>query len=281
MYIPKNKIQTNLYTSGEDYKNITTGIPYKGYYWTMYTGKIFTGKNPEDKPTEELIEIAAVTDSIWDLTEKKQTFQQYVDNYDSEVVPGQYQNMIDVGAYNRVRKVDISITKLVPQQYYPTPTDEEYELGVFTRYFIVKTNELVYTEINKNTYTKLLNQDTQHLFELYIPFKLQWTLVGGEVEVSNANRTQIEIREERLNKTGLKEFMQTPTNFNYDYLQFYAPNSGKILYTGDSSIEGEEGLILPNGETYMGYYHVMLDGTPMTGKSHNSGNNIVLTRLYG
>ena len=66
-----------------------------------------------------------------------------------------------------------------------------------------------------------------------------------------------------------------------NYLQFYAPNSGKILYTGDSSIEGEEGLILPNGETYMGYYHVMLDGTPMTGKSHNSGNNIVLTRLYG
>ena len=223
----------------------------------------------------------AVTDSIWDLTEKNQSFQQYVDNYDAEVVPGQYQNMIDVGVYNRVRKVDISVTKLVPQQHYPTPTDKEYELGIFTRYFIVKTNELIYTEINQNTYTKLINQDTQHLFELYIPFKLQWTLVGGEVEVSNANRSQIEIREERLNKTGLKEFLQIPTNFNYDYLQFYAPNSGEILYTGDSSMEGEEGLILPNGKTYIGYYHVMLDGTPMTGKSHNSGNNIVLTRLYG
>ena len=209
-------------------------------------------------------------------------FFQYADNYDAEVVPGQYQNMIDVNVYNNIRKVDISLTKLVPQQYYPSPTDEEYTLGVFTRYFIVKTNEDIYTEINKNIYTKLLNQDSQYLFELYTIFKLQWTLVGGEAEVSNANRTQIEIREERLNRKGLKEFLNIPTTFRYDYLQFYAPNSGKILYTGDSDSlrEGEEGLILPNGKTYIGYYHVMLDGTPMTGKSHNSGNNTILTRLY-
>jgi|TARA_R110000803_G_scaffold210579_1_gene282766 hypothetical protein len=280
MYIPKNKIKTNLYTSGKDYKNITTGVPYTGYYWTMYTGKIFTGKNPNDKPTEELVEITDVVNSIWDLTSQEETFQQYADNYDAEVVPGQYQNMIDVNVYNNIRKVDISLTKLIPQQYYPTPTDEEYILGVFTRYFIVKTNEDIYTEINKNTYTKLLNQDTQYLFELYTTFKLQWTLIGGEVEVSNTNRTQIEIREERLNKMGLKEFLNVPTTFRYDYLQFYAPNSGEILYTGDPSREGEEGLILPNGTTYIGYYHVMLNGTLMTGQSHNSGNNIILTRLY-
>ena len=39
MYIPKNKIKTNLYTKGEEYKNVVTGVPYTGYYWTMYTGK--------------------------------------------------------------------------------------------------------------------------------------------------------------------------------------------------------------------------------------------------
>ena len=280
MYIPKNKIKTNLYTRGEEYQNIVTGVPYTGYYWTMYTGKIFTGKNPDSKPQEELIQISATTDNIWDLTSQEQTFQQYTYNYDAEVVPGQYQNMEDIDVYNNIRNVDISITKLVPQQYYPTPTDEKYKLGVFLRYFIVKTNENIYTEIDKTTYLKLYREDTQYLYELYTIFRLQWTLVGGEEEVSNANLNVIELREEKLQRTGLKEFLQVPTNFRYDYLQFYAPNSGEILYTGDPSKEGEEGLILPDGTTYIGYYHVMLNGTLMTGQSHNTGNNITLTRLY-
>ena len=247
----------------------------------MYTGKIFTGKNPNDKPTEELVIIEAVVDNVWDLTSQGETFQQYASNYDSEVVPGQYQNMIDVDVYNNVRGVDIAITKLVPQQHYPIPTDEEYELGVFMRYFVVKTNENLFIEINKDTYMNIVNQNTQHLFELYIPFKIIWTLVGGEVEVSNSNLNQIEINETKFNKTGLKKLLNNPTNFSLNYLQFYAPNSGEILYTGDLSKEGEEGLILPNGKIYIGYYHVMLNGTLMTGKSHNSGNNIILTRLYG
>jgi hypothetical protein len=200
----------------------------------MYTGKIFTGKNPDSKPQEELIQISATTDNIWDLTSQEQTFQQYTYNYDAEVVPGQYQNMEDIDVYNNIRNVDISITKLVPQQYYPTPTDEEYKLGVFLRYFIVKTNENIYTEIDKTTYLKLYREDTQYLYELYTIFRLQWTLVGGEEEVSNANLNVIELREEKLQRTGLKEFLQVPTNFRYDYLQFYAPNSGEILYTGRS-----------------------------------------------
>jgi len=44
MYIPKNRIKTNLYTRGDEYKNINTGIPYEGYYWSMYNGTIYTGK---------------------------------------------------------------------------------------------------------------------------------------------------------------------------------------------------------------------------------------------
>ena len=44
MYIPKNRIITNLYTRGEEYKNAKTGIPYTGYYWEMYNGTLFTVK---------------------------------------------------------------------------------------------------------------------------------------------------------------------------------------------------------------------------------------------
>lgn len=280
MYIPKNKIKTNLYTKGEEYKNVVTGAPYTGYYWTMYTGKFFTGKNPNDAPTEEIVPITAVIDSVWDLTSQQKQFQQYAANWDGETAPGKYQSMEDIDTYNNIRRIDISVTKQVPQQYYPTPTDEEYELGVFMRYFVVKTNENIYIELDKTTYNKMVDQDIQYLYELYIPFKIQWTLVGEEAEVSAANRNILELKEASLNKSGLTEFLNKPTTFSLDYLQFYAPDSGKILYTGDPSKEGEEGLVLPDGTAYIGFYHVMLDGTIMTGKSHKTGNNIILTSIY-
>ena len=55
MYIPKNRIITDLFTRGEEYKIASTGVPYSGSYWEMYNGTIFTGKNPNDKPSEQLI----------------------------------------------------------------------------------------------------------------------------------------------------------------------------------------------------------------------------------
>ena len=152
---------------------------------------------------------------------------------------------------------------------YLLPTDEDYKLGVFTRYFVVKINEPIYLELDKKTYNKILNHDPEIVWVIYQVFKLQWTLIGGEEEVSNANLNQIKIREERLGKKGLEEFLKN------DYLQFYAKDSGKVLYSN-----GNEGLVLPDGTAFIGNYHVMLDGTHMTGATHGKGNNIILTQIY-
>ena len=119
MYIPKNKIKTNLYTRGDEYQNTATGINYTGYYWKMYDGKIYTGKNPNEKPTIELIDIESATDNKWNATSKNQTFEYYADNWDSEVVPDQYQDMKMIATYNYITNTDISSIKLVPQQYFP------------------------------------------------------------------------------------------------------------------------------------------------------------------
>jgi len=269
MYIPKNKIKTNLYTRGDEYQNVSTGIPYTGYYWTMYNGKIFTGKNPNEKPTEELINIESATNNIWEATSQNQIFEQYTDNWDSEVVPGQYQDLNMVNTYNYITNTDIASIKLVPQQYFPIPTDEEYEIGVFTRYFAVRLNEPIYLELDKKTYDKISNRDPEIVWVIYQIFKLQWTLIGGEEEVFTANLNQIELREKRLGKKGLKEFLKN------NYLQFYAKDSGKVLYSN-----GDEGLVLPDGTAYIGNYHVMLDGTHMTGATHGKGSNTILTQIY-
>ena len=271
MYIPKNRIQTNLYTRGDEYQSVVTGLPYTGFYWTMYNGKIFTGKNPSEKPTIELVKIEAASDTIWQAEAKEEVFQQYADSWDSEVVPGQYQDLNMLTEYNNVTKTDLSSIKLMPQQYYPEPTDDEFKLGAFTRYFACKLNEPSYLELNQKTYKKMKDQDPEYNWIMYKVFKIQWTLTGpNPTEVFNANEGQVELIEERLNKKGLKDFL------NNDFTQFYAQESGKVLYSNG----GEDGLVLPDGSAYIGFYHVMPDGTPMTGASHGSGANIVLTRIY-
>ena len=62
MYIPKNRIITNLYTNTNEYVYKGTNVYYKGFYWKMYNGKLFTGKNPNELPNEELELVEATQD---------------------------------------------------------------------------------------------------------------------------------------------------------------------------------------------------------------------------
>jgi hypothetical protein len=52
-YIPKNKIQTNLYTSGGEYTTLNGEI-YVGYYYKLYDGTSYTGRNQNEKPNLQL-----------------------------------------------------------------------------------------------------------------------------------------------------------------------------------------------------------------------------------
>lgn len=56
-YIPKNKIQTNLYTNGGELALLKDNSVYKGPYYKLYNGKYFTGNTPNDPNTAELISI--------------------------------------------------------------------------------------------------------------------------------------------------------------------------------------------------------------------------------
>ena len=272
MYIPKNRIKTNLYTRGNEYQNKETKVPYIGHYWTMYNGTTFTGKNPNEKPQIELEVIQIATDNIWQAESTNEEFQQYVDTWDSEVVPGQMQNLDMITTYNFITETDIASVRYTPQQYYPTPTEEEYELGVFTRYFACKINEPSYLELNKKTYDKMRTNDPEIVWVIYKIFKIQWTLKGitsqPELAITNANSGQIRLIEERKGLKGFDEFL------NSNYLEFYVEGINEVLMSNG------DGLVLPDGTAYIGEYHIMADGTPMTGRSHNKGNNIVLEQIY-
>lgn len=259
MYIPKNRIKTNLYTRGDEYMFKSNNKNYVGFYYSLWNGKFFTGKTQNETPTEEIIPLSAVTNDIWELTSEGQVFQQYADNYDGEVVPGQYQNMDDIHAYNLVSNTDISSTKLIPQQSYPSPTENDYLLGVFTRYFAIKANEPQYLELDHLTYQKLKKKDTNWMWEMYPIFSIQWTLIGDQTEVARANKNQILIAEKRLRRLGFDSFLRR------DYLKFYRYNEQTSLFT-----EGGEYINRATGQEYIGYYHIHPLKGPMVGQFHTS-----------
>jgi len=219
MYIPKNRIKPDLHTPGGEFILKSTGENYAGSYHQLYTGKYFTGKNPDDKPVREIIRGAEATNNIWETTANDPSngsgFQQYVENFDGQFANQNPNSMEDLKVYNSIKNVDWGKTTLLPQQYYPNPTEDDYNLGSFTRYFAQKRNELIYLEINEDTYKNLNKRDPKWAYDLYRSFKIQWTLVGDQKEVYNTNRNIVLIEERRSRRIGLGLFLKE------NYLKFY------------------------------------------------------------
>ena len=268
MYIPANRIKPNLYTRGNEYVRKSNRKNYIGFYYSLWNGRFFTGKTQNDKPNEELIEVSAAMADVWARRDEGQIFQHYASNYDGEVVPGQSQNMIDIDIYNFASDTDISVTKLIPQQSYPLPTEDDYLLGVFTRYFAVKANELQYLELDHLTYQKLNKKSINWMWEMYPIFSIQWTLIGDQTEVARANRNQILIAEQSNKRLGLNSFLRK------DYLKFYKYNEQTSLFTG-----GGEYINRATGQEYIGYYHIHPLKGPMVGQFHTSTNHNYLDPL--
>jgi hypothetical protein len=188
MYIPKNKIQTSLYTSGE-YVD-ASGNEYTGYYYKLYNGTFFSGRYPGE-----------ITNSVELFLLKE----------------GE-----DLTEYNN----KASIYKL-----FPTPKD--YTIGYFTRYFIKRRNQLLYFELDKDSYTNFLNgKDLEYTFiipsnvsfpqppsqslkALYMPFTLNWILTGDKNNVATVNQNMVKLAESQNKILGLGIFLKE------DYTKYY------------------------------------------------------------
>lgn len=218
MYIPKNKIITNLYTRDKKLVYKDSQEYYTGYYWKSYDGKFFTGKNPNEKPSYEL-ELVEPTEETFNVTTPT-TKIAYTDAptiFDDLNTEGYSEELIV--EYSQLKNINLNTnqSKNLPYQFYPQPTQSDYDLGVFQRYFCVKANENIYLEINQETFNKLTSRDSNWKWELYIVFQLGWTLIGEKDQAYNANRNTVLITERRLNREGLQLFLRE------DYVKFWKP----------------------------------------------------------
>lgn len=233
-YYPKNLITTNLYTSNGEYVSKSTGVAYTGYYWKKFDGTFWTGKTPNDLPSDELINPTSLTSpntnsfpAIPEISNSNIS--------DTDLDPYFLENMVSIinlpianitseqqnlsisraSQYNSIKNIETNDIKKIPVNTIVLPTENDYKLGSYTRYMLLKVNDPIFLEVTKEVYDKILNNDLEYFWQYYKTFTIPWTLTGDIDQVININRNILALTETRLNTTGLQEY------FAYDYSQYY------------------------------------------------------------
>ena len=193
MYYPLSQITPNLYTNGNEFVIDGTQQVYSGYYFKTSKGQFFTGKTPSDKPNQPIIPISQDFNSTLTTPTTQPGFIALEYDGTEEFYEGLPYNSNIVIDYISAANVDIT-KKVFPVIYSSTiPTSQDYQIGEFRRYFAKKTNEIIYLEINKDTYDKITNQDPQIEYALYLSFYIDWQLTGDEQQVARTNKNVVEL----------------------------------------------------------------------------------------
>lgn len=175
MYYPLSQIKPNLYTNGGEFTISSTGANYIGYYFKTSDGKYFTGKNQNDLPNQPLSLKTT-------YSPPSPASSPFIENI-----------IVDNTDYSTINNIDLDKITIIPT-YAPTfPTQQDYQIGEFRRFFCKKTNEIQYIEIQQEMYTKLVSRDPQVLWSLYFPFNIPWVIIGDKEKVTHTNRNIVEL----------------------------------------------------------------------------------------
>ena len=259
MYYPKSQITSNLYTNGGEYIILSNGKDYIGYYFTTSDNKIFSGRNPNNKPNFELIANnlgSTIEDAEFGIQAS------YTKDTNIRLYPFAYSKNTKLKQPKQVPPLPVQISTL--------PTEKNYEIGEYERYFLKKINSINYIEIDQNQYQKYINKEPNTLFDLYSPFKLPWIISGNRSEAYKINEDTINRVTFNLNLIGFKSY------FKENYTQYFRYSEGENLTT-----DGTEFLNETTGKPYIGLYHVHPDKGPMVGAQHVETKHDYLIPISG
>jgi hypothetical protein len=204
MYYPTSQITPNLYTNGNEFVLTTTQEVYSGFYYKVSTGKFYTGKNQNDLPNIELLPLLS------SQTLNTPTNPNFQSNYTTTA------NIYEPNTEIYLNTISTTPTvKFLPTYNPQPPTPQEYQIGEFRRYFVKKTNELLYIEIDSNQYNKLITKDPQIEYVLYLPFYIDWQLTGDEQQVARTNKNIVELTMKRLSLPKFNLYLKE------DYTKYY------------------------------------------------------------
>jgi hypothetical protein len=195
MYFPKSQYTGNLYTDGTQYVIATSGDLYKGYYFKTYNNELYTGKTPEDGPTQLLIELTNILSESDAIAPTKPVYI-----YSSEFTP-----------YYKKQE-----TRYIPLPNQTLPTPDDYTQGVFTRFFCKKNNELKYIEIDQKTFNDLESKSANVAWDLYTPQSINWYITGEMEKIYNLNKSIVHMVEVEEKWHGFSQY------FKQNFAKYFA-----------------------------------------------------------
>ena len=196
MYYPKSQIQTGFYSNSE-LVEVRSKQPYTGPYFKTSDGLLYSGKEPNEGKNIKLILPSQLPSGVSSQLSK------------NGIKIEDYRFTTTNTPYSILRGENKNITPYTPIPYYPILTDDNIQNGEFTRYFVKKSNQNSYTEINNNNFINSTSST------LYISIQLQWVISGEKENVRQINAKQIGFVEKNLQIEGLGGFLR------FNYLQFY------------------------------------------------------------
>jgi hypothetical protein len=192
MYYPKSQVKSNLFTNGEEYILSTTKEEYKGYYYKISTGQLYTGRTPNE-PQPILLE----------PSQKPQPQNTQL------ITPP-----LEITTPDPINSSTLP-TRTIPQFNPNVPTSKEKTNGQFPRYFCKRNNELKYMEINLDTYTQLSSRDPRIAWDLYTPASVLWQIQGDKNTVYASNQSSVYLIEKTQTWYGFSQY------FKGDFLKYY------------------------------------------------------------
>jgi hypothetical protein len=247
MYFPKSRIVEGLYTNGGEYVFKQTKETYVGYYHKFYTGKIFTGKTSKSNPKFELVPtLEGIEKDQLSVLNTEGKIALFLNDPDPEVDKEKWDQSAIV-TYLRVKGLPTNKEnpRKIPQSFYPSPTEKDYEKTYFIRYFAAKINERdSFVEISKETYDKLKSEDKKWMWDRYIVFEVIWTITAEtEDKVSEINRNILYLVQRRIQRNGLIAFLRG------NYSKFFKSKAQiKLDFAPKSEIKKSQQDPIPNTE---------------------------------
>lgn len=177
MYYPKSQIKTNKITQGGEFMLSTTKVMYKGDYWATSQNTFFTGKNPNEGESIKLIP----------LDETSGTSSPSAHSIEDNLYLG------DESYYNARKLGNRNNPPRNPNSTQVLPTEEDYKVGKYTKYFVSKTNEIKFTQVNKSEYLKFKNKSPEVNWSLYDPIELEWLLKGDRKTTFLSNKESVHL----------------------------------------------------------------------------------------
>tara|TARA_R110000772_G_scaffold142344_1_gene252023 strand:- start:53 stop:643 length:591 start_codon:yes stop_codon:yes gene_type:complete len=195
MYYPQSKILTNQYTDGTELVYESTKQYYVGAYHILSNGNIFTGKNPRDG---ELKKLEFKEPILYNNANDSDEFTQLSLNPTNTTYDG----------IRKRQNIKPPNAELIEPKY----SEPAISYPSFKRYFLRRTNNVIFTEVSQIDFNAIKIKDPKYNFGIYIPFELIWTTSGANIAETNEKMTFL--TEKRFKVYGLSKYITNYTEFS-------------------------------------------------------------------